>query len=84
MIFSGSITLSRIVFHGSSGRIWNASADPHRLGADLAARYIDVALAGFEKTGDFELQIVDLPQPEGPTSATKSPLAIARLTAASA
>ncbi len=77
------MTLSRIRSHGSMVGFWKAM--PTRTGSAPTSRPAtntqpDEALI----RPVTSLRMVDLPHPDGPTSATKSPLAISRLVSASA
>ena len=72
------MTLSRSVSHGSSVGFWNAM--PTRTGSAPTSRPRDEHVAARRAESDpvTSLRIVDLPQPDGPTSATKSPFSIRR------
>ena len=77
------MTLSRMVSHGSRVGFWNAM--PTRIASAPTSRpATNTRPLVLRMSPLTSLRMVDLPQPDGPTSATKSPFTMRRLVGASA
>jgi hypothetical protein len=75
--------LSRTLFHGKSASRWNRNPAPWVIPATGFPRTLTVPLVGASSPATSE-SVVDLPQPDGPTSATKRSGSISSSTSRSA